>query len=325
MRAKGGTLPELSNFCCLPGRAGASPYGLDLYRDWLRRTLPHVVYSITIAIAIVFLAAMALGFWNRQLTFPRSVLVLASIIQVTLISTFRGQMRRLYWRWFGNRRTVVVGETKRTALTVAEKFQDQSQGLYAIERHLTGEELRPPYPELEFAETVVLTQGLEEKNDIILYCFRQNKELLVVPNLSELTVFGAETLEGDDLLVFGIQPHRLNPAEELLKKTIDVVGSLALLLFTSPVLLVVSVLIPLTSKGSGLFRQERVGTNGKPFHILKFRTMIANAEQYSGPVLASASDPRITPLGRFLRVTRLDELPQLFNVGIAHRYPDRAI
>ena len=92
------------------------------------------------------------------------------------------------------------------------------------------------------------------------------------------------------------------------------VGSLALLLLSSPVLLLVAALIPLTSKGSAWFRQERVGTNGKPFHILKFRTMVADAEQHSGPVLASESDPRITPLGRFLRATRIDELPQLFNV-----------
>ncbi len=287
---------------------------LDLYRDWLRRSLRHVVYSIIIATAMTLLATMALGFWGRQFAFPRSVLVLASIIQIVFVSTYRMQMRRLYRRWFGNRPTVVVAESQDAGLVVAGKFQDQSRGLYAIEQCLRRSELKPPYSELDHAQTVVLSQGVEGKNDIVLHCFRQNKEVLVVPNLSELTVFGAETREVDDLLIFGIQPHRLNPAEELLKRSMDLLGSLTLLLISSPVLLLVAVLVPLTSKGSALFRQERVGANGKAFHILKFRTMVANAERNSGPVLASESDPRITALGRFLRATRIDELPQLFNV-----------
>jgi exopolysaccharide biosynthesis polyprenyl glycosylphosphotransferase len=287
---------------------------LDLYRDWLRRSLRHVIYSIIIAITMTVMTTMALGFWSRQFAFPRSVLVLAGIIQVLLVSAYRMQMRRQYRRWFGNRRTVVVAETPDAALMVAEKFQDQSRGLYAIERSLTRPELQPPYEQLDHAETVVLTQGVDDKSGIILHCFRQKKEVLVVPNLSELTVFGAETREVDDLLIFGIRPHRLNPAEELLKRMMDLVGSLTLLVLSSPVLVLVAVLVRLTSKGPALFRQERVGANCKAFRIIKFRTMVADAEEQSGPVLASESDPRITRLGRFLRAARIDELPQLFNV-----------
>jgi len=287
---------------------------LDLYQDWLRRSLRHVIYSIIIAVTVTLMTTMALGFWSRQFAFPRSVLILASIIQIFLVSAYRAEMRKLYRRWFGNRRTVVVAESPDAGLLAAEKFQDQSRGLYAIERSLTRRELRPPYPQLDQAETVVLTDDVYDKSDIILHCFRQRKEVLVVPNLSELTVFGAETREVDDLLIFGIRPHRLNPAEELLKRVMDLLGSLTLLILSSPVLLLVAVLVPLTSKGPAWFRQERVGANGESFRIFKFRTMIANAEQHSGPVMASESDPRITPLGRFLRATRIDELPQLFNV-----------
>ena len=287
---------------------------MDLYQDWLRRSLRHVVYSIIIAVTMTLMATMALGFWSRQFAYPRSVLALASVIQISVVSVYRVQMRRLYRHWFGNRRTVVVAESPDAGLVVAEKFQDQSRGLYAIENSVARHELQPPYPQLDHAETVVLSQGVNDKSDIILHCFRQKKEVLVIPNLSELTVFGAETREVDDLLIFGIRPHRLNPAEELLKRTMDLLGSMTLLLLSSPVMLLVAALVPLTSKGPALFRQERVGANGKAFRIFKFRTMVANAEQHSGPVLASESDPRITRLGRFLRALRIDELPQLFNV-----------
>src|SRR5271165_3929660 len=103
---------------------------MDLYQDWLRRSLRHVVYSIIIAVTMTLMTTMALGFWSRQFAFPRSVLVLASIIQLLLVSAYRVQMRRLYCRWFGNRRTMVVAESLNAGLAVAEKFQDQSRGLY---------------------------------------------------------------------------------------------------------------------------------------------------------------------------------------------------
>ncbi len=287
---------------------------LDLYRDWLRRSLRHVIYSVIIAVGMTMVTTMALGFWSREFAFPRSVLATACLIQIVLISAYRMQMRRVYRRWFGNRRTLVIGESSGSAWSVADKFLEHNVGLYSLEGCLVRDELRPPYVELENAETVVLTPSLQEKDDIILYCFRHNKEVLVVPNLSELTIFGAEAREVDDLLIFGIQPHRLNPAETLLKRSFDLIVSAGLLIVASPVVAVVSVLIPLTSRGPVLFRQERIGKGGRPFRVLKFRTMVMDAEKLSGPVLASERDPRVTRLGRFLRAIRIDELPQMLNV-----------
>jgi exopolysaccharide biosynthesis polyprenyl glycosylphosphotransferase len=287
---------------------------MDLYRDWLRRSLRHVIYSIIIAVGMTLLTTMALGFWSRHFAFPRSVLLTAGILQIGLISAYRVQMRRLYRRWFGNRKTVVIADSEPCAWNIARKFEEHSHGLYSIEGYVLGRNLEPPYPELQDPETVVLAEGLEGKEEIILYCFRQHKEVLVVPNLSELTLFGAEAREIDDVLIFGIQPHRLNPAEELLKRSFDLIASSAALLITSPILLLVSLLVRLTSKGPVLFHQERIGKGGDLFRVLKFRTMVSDAERHSGPVLALERDPRITRFGRFLRATRIDELPQLFNV-----------
>jgi exopolysaccharide biosynthesis polyprenyl glycosylphosphotransferase len=86
------------------------------------------------------------------------------------------------------------------------------------------------------------------------------------------------------------------------------------LLVVSPLLLLVAIAVKLTSPGPVLFRQTRVGMNGLPFTVYKFRSMVADAEAKTGAVWASRSDPRVTPIGRFLRKTRLDEFPQLFNV-----------
>lgn len=129
---------------------------------------------------------------------------------------------------------------------------------------------------------------------------------------------------------------------ERLKRIVDIAGASVGLLLTAPIFVIVPILIKLDSPGPALFRQQRVGQNrrngnrrrvnaeltserrngdrrkqnyhGKPFYIFKFRTMRQDAEKYSGPIWASKNDPRITSLGRFLRTSRLDEIPQLINV-----------
>lgn len=110
----------------------------------------------------------------------------------------------------------------------------------------------------------------------------------------------------------------------LLKEIMDFVGALGLLILLAPAMIAVSILIKLTSPGPIIFSQERIGYNKRPFRMYKFRTMVADAEskqqaleqlnEASGPVFKIRNDPRVTPLGRFLRKTSLDELPQLFNV-----------
>jgi exopolysaccharide biosynthesis polyprenyl glycosylphosphotransferase len=97
-------------------------------------------------------------------------------------------------------------------------------------------------------------------------------------------------------------------------RILDILGSLVLLMILSPVLIAVSIAVALSSGFPVFYKQLRVGRGGRPFHVVKFRSMRKDAEKLSGPVWATEEDPRITSVGRFLRRYRLDELPQLFNV-----------
>jgi len=107
---------------------------------------------------------------------------------------------------------------------------------------------------------------------------------------------------------------QVSKTREFLIRTLDIVGAVTVLAFASPVMLVVALLIKFFCPGQVLYKQKRVGKNGKLFSLYKFRTMINNAEEHTGPVLAAKDDSRVTPIGRLLRRTRLDEFPQLFNV-----------
>lgn len=102
--------------------------------------------------------------------------------------------------------------------------------------------------------------------------------------------------------------------QEFLIRTLDIVGSVVILTLTMPAMFVVALLIKIFSPGPIFYRQKRVGKKGKIFTLYKFRTMVNNSEEHTGPVLAAKDDSRVTPIGRVLRRTRFDELPQLFNV-----------
>ena len=111
-----------------------------------------------------------------------------------------------------------------------------------------------------------------------------------------------------------VRPELLSPVERFLKRVTDMAVSLLLLLLTLPIWILLSILIPLNSPGPVFYSQRRVGLNGREFTLFKFRSMVYDAEAMTGAVLAVEQDPRVTRIGRWLRATRLDELPQLLNV-----------
>ena len=114
-------------------------------------------------------------------------------------------------------------------------------------------------------------------------------------------------------LIFN-EGFRRHPWTDLMKRTVDVICSLLLLLLLWPIMLLTAVAVRFESRGPVLFRQTRVGRDGRVFTLMKFRSMRMDAEQQTGPVWTAEDDPRVTRVGRFIRKTRLDELPQLFNV-----------
>jgi exopolysaccharide biosynthesis polyprenyl glycosylphosphotransferase len=108
--------------------------------------------------------------------------------------------------------------------------------------------------------------------------------------------------------------HEIMPQWQFsVKRFLDIAVSVFAFIVLLPFLAIIALAIKFTSRGSILYSQERIGKHGKPFHIYKFRTMVANAEA-NGPQLSSSFDNRVTPIGRFLRKTRMDELPQFYNV-----------
>jgi exopolysaccharide biosynthesis polyprenyl glycosylphosphotransferase len=173
-----------------------------------------------------------------------------------------------------------------------------------------------------------LVQELEV--DTVIVALQDRRMTLPIKELLAVKLAGVEVREREEVFeqitgriaVAAMRPSylifnegfRRHPWAALAKRTVDIGVSLVMLLLLWPLMLLTALLVRLDSPGPILFTQERVGQDGKPFTLMKFRSMRADAEKLSGPVWASEDDPRITRFGRIMRKTRLDELPQLFNV-----------
>ena len=143
---------------------------------------------------------------------------------------------------------------------------------------------------------------------------REMVDVKVVPDLLQVIALRARLEDLDGVPVINVNDVPLQGFNAIVKRGIDVaISSVALLVFAIP-LAIVALLVKATSRGPVLYRQERMGLDGKPFTIVKFRSMSDDAEKETGPIWAEHNDPRVTPFGRFLRRSNFDELPQLWNV-----------
>jgi len=164
------------------------------------------------------------------------------------------------------------------------------------------------------ADAVILSDISDEaRNALIKFCYRRGIRVYVTPKISDLILRGAEDVQLFYTPLLLSRNRGLTVEQRFFKRIFDIVTALTGLLFTSPLFLAAALAVRLCDGGPVFYRQERLTRDGRPFLIIKFRSMRVDAEKY-GPKLAAKEDPRITPVGKFLRRFHLDELPQLLNV-----------
>lgn len=153
-----------------------------------------------------------------------------------------------------------------------------------------------------------------EENRMLKLCFEAHRRVYFVPKISDILVKNAEELNLIDAPLFLNKNNGLGPLKRFVKRTFDIVLSLMALIILSPLMLITAIAIHLEDGGPVFYRQERVTIGEKRFMILKFRSMIVDAEKDGKPRPAGARDDRITKVGKFIRACRVDELPQLINI-----------
>ena len=152
------------------------------------------------------------------------------------------------------------------------------------------------------------------RNKLIKYCYSRSVRIYMMPKIPDVIIKGSEQLHLFDTPIFLTREFALTVEQQIFKRCIDVVCALILLVLASPFMLITAIVIKLYDGGPVLYKQIRCTRDAKEFKILKFRSMRVDAEKDGVARLAAKNDSRITPVGKFIRAVRIDELPQLINI-----------
>ncbi len=295
----------------------------------IQAVLPAVFVGALLTFAIAFVAG------EQFIRLSRLAIAIAWLLQVVLLAGWRLSLLRLTPIHWPQQRVLVIGVSG-VALELAAEMRKRHGWGYRVvgllardegELLARGAEVAPGLPVLgTAAETsrIVREHGVDRVIVVSPVALRELVEDLalsdetdvrvdVVPELYEVFIGTVDSLIGD-IPLMEITRRTAEPWFAALKRAVDVVAALLLLVAASPVMLVFGVAVLATMGRPVLFSQERVGKEMRTFRVHKFRTMVRDAEAGTGPVLAAQDDERVTPLGRFMRTYRIDELPQLFNI-----------
>ena len=307
-----------------------SGYFCELYTA--DRSLPftELAARVAVSIMIAFFVISALFYVVQEIPFGRGVLSLALLIFGVLQLLIHRACRSLQNLPHLAQRVLILGVGP-LADTI-ERAMPASPYNYVFAGFVQSG------PEKSTVTTSRILGSIDQIEEIIarekinklIVSMSERRGVLPVRNLLSCKLRGVEILDSPSfyeqltgkLLIEGIQPSwflysagfRVTPFKRKWKRVLDVLFSSLGLLFTLPLMPLIALLIKLTSPGPVFYRQKRVGEGGGEFTLMKFRTMCDDAEKETGAVWASENDPRITGLGRFLRKSRIDEIPQLFNV-----------
>lgn len=291
-------------------------YMFELYTNWRRKSYTNLLYSIILSLLFILILSMALTHLYPGFIFARSIVFISFFIQLAGIALSRSLIWVISKKVYGSKEILIIAEDIDNGLKLANKFLQHSRGWFNVKGFLSIDERQKLKDELVGIDAILLSPNLKDsdKGELISFCSYYGIEVMIVPDLFELFLLDSEPQQIDDMLVLSIQPPMLTSSQRFVKRSFDFVASLFMLIVASPIMLLLMIIIPMTSPGPAIYKQERVGRNSNSYNVYKFRSMVENAELETGPVLATDKDPRITPVGEFIRSTRLDELPQLINV-----------
>jgi exopolysaccharide biosynthesis polyprenyl glycosylphosphotransferase len=242
-------------------------------------------------------------------------LIVMTIIQIGISGVWTYISHRLYKNFFPPKNLLFISgdrptqdilakfDTRKDKYNIAKTVYD-SLGRQALEKEILA----------GYDGVVLWDIDAALRNKLLKFCYSKNIRVYMMPKIPDIMTQGSDLLHLFDTPILLIREYSMTVEQRFLKRLIDIVCSLILIVVTSPFMLITAAAVKLYDKGPILYKQTRCTMGMKEFKILKFRSMRTDAEKDGVARLAQKNDSRITPIGRFIRKVRLDELPQLFNI-----------
>ena len=280
----------------------------------------EIIFSQIFATVIVNLftyAQMSLMVTNLFYVIPFLEMTLA---QVLVIIVWINIANRIYQRVFPPRKLLLI-HGDRPIQYICRKFEGRKDKYTIVEcvnvrmkMDALKKKILQGYEKGDFSAVVIWDVTVEQRNQLLKFCYSHSIRFYIMPKISDVILLGAEELHLFDTPMLLTREYSMTMEQRFLKRTIDVICSLILLIVASPFMLITAIAIKLYDGGPVLYKQIRCTEGGREFYIMKFRSMRTDAEKDGVARLAKKNDDRITPIGRFIRKVRIDELPQLINI-----------
>lgn len=313
-----------------------SGYYKDIYRKSRLKELGQTLFTTVLGVVIIFFTSLL---DDEIVSYQNYYRLFLALLTIHFVATYLPRLiittqtsNKIHKRIYGFN-TIIIGDNKK-AVEVYKNIENQIESTgnkfigfinlshkenYLLQKHIPNlgsiNQINKIIAENKIEEIIIALESNEHKEieKIINNLQTNNVILKAIPSMYDILTGKVKMAQiyGTPLIQIS---HSLMPTwQEHTKQVIDFVLSLIALLIFSPLILFLAVGIKLTSKGPIIYSHERIGRFGKPFTLYKFRSMTTDAE-INGPALSSRDDERITPFGRFMRKSKLDELPNFFNV-----------
>jgi exopolysaccharide biosynthesis polyprenyl glycosylphosphotransferase len=313
-----------------------------LYKSWYAQSrldeFVTILKTISLGVFIVFIVTFDARV-DLQSTPSLSRIIIISYWLMLVFFTSLGRIslrtiqRKLLEVGLGRRKTLIIGWNDK-AHEIYDKINNYPAlgydvlGFVSLSPNYIGEayhgakvfgfykDIARIVEENQIEEIIIAVKKSAPKDviKIISRCDSLMVNLKIVPDLYDIVMGYGRTNQIYGFPLIEIMPQMMPPWEQRIKRIIDVTVAVIVLIGFLPLWILVAIIIKLESPGPILFRQKRVGKDGKNFKIYKFRSMVQDAERATGPVWAGAKDPRVTFFGKIIRKLRIDEIPQFFNV-----------
>jgi len=305
-------------------------YFHGLYDRFVNYSKNQIIVRAFQAVSIEMLVLVAVYFFRQDLQFPRSIFLVVWLLNLSLTTLWRLFWMRIYQKRLPDRNLLIVGANKAAAGLLRE-----IKRLPAYRIHIVGILTQKDEPQMkEFMgypilgsreylldivkkhridEVVIATEGSWQESliDQISKIDQISTRICIIPTCYEILLAKINHLRLYDIPLIELIKH---PPVPLGKRLGDFLLAFFLFVLSAPLFLLTTIAVRIISGNPVFFKQSRIGMDRKPFTIYKFRTLIEDAEKRTGPTLIQQNDTRITPIGRFLRKYRVDELPQLINI-----------
>ena len=284
--------------------------GLKL--GYLKKT--DMLYSQLISIVSVnFVSYFLVSLIGRHFMHAMPIVVL-TFADFGFIAAWTLITGKIYFMIYPPRKLIILYGSHQAASLVLKMSQRVDKYMICESVSINESEDKIKELILKYEGVIICDIPAGQRNDYIKFCYDNSVRAYIAPKISDIIIRGAEDIRLFDTPLMLCRNYGLDYEQRLFKRTFDIIFSLFALVVASPFMIAAAIAVKIYDGGPVFYKQKRLTFNGREFDVLKFRSMVVDAEKLSGPVLASDDDPRITPIGKFLRKVRLDELPQLINI-----------